>query len=219
MSPSGARQRRPHPLDRKAARPGYFGGEVAGWKGAGSRRAGAGWLAAPGRPTASASAVFTSIATAGARSTFAASSPRRSRTRNDDAGSISTVSRDRARRLPLHKRPDLVLPHRAVVLAERLREEVPAGVHGDEVEEARIRRRDGRLQGGRPGIADRTRWQAGVAIGVVARIDPQILLPDVPVEGVPHDERVDHGRIALQSHPETQPVVEDRSHERVLVGL
>src|SRR5439155_15413087 len=139
-------------------------------------------------PAASGSADSISTATGGARSTSAASSPSESPIRYGGAGSISTDSRHGARRLPLHERPHLVLPDGAVVLAECLREEVPAGVHGDEVEIARVGRLDGRLQGRGARIADRTGRQARVAVGVVARIDLEIVLADVPVERVPHGQ-------------------------------
>src|SRR5438445_6051958 len=179
----------------------------AAWSAVGSRRA---WGASRGARTprtAKASATSISSVTGAARSRNAASSPKRSTTRSGGGRSTSTASPRGASGPSDPERPHLVLPDRAVVISQVRREEMPAVVHRDEVQVTCLGRLHGGPQRGRSRVADRPGRQAEIAVGVVARVDLQVILAQVPVEGVAHRKRVDDRGIALQPHPQSETVV------------
>ena len=76
----------------------------------------------------------------------------------------------------------------------------------------------GRIERILAGRGNRARRQAGVAVGVVGRIELQIVAPQVAVVAAGALQRVDDRRIALQPHADPQPVGVDRGDERPLVG-
>src|SRR5258708_33139313 len=71
--------------------------------------------------------------------------------------------------------PVAALPNLDVVvlLLERRGEDVGAVVAADEVEVGNLRRAGGGLQAGQAGRADRAGREAGIAVGVVRRVDAQ----------------------------------------------
>ena len=108
--------------------------------------------------------------------------------------------------------------HVAVVLVDVVREAVPALAVGDEIKRAIARRgRDRRQDRGAARIADRPGRQAGHDVGVVGRARLQVgtrQLAALHALAVGH--AVDRGRIALQPHPDPQPIDVDRRHPRPL---
>ena len=67
------------------------------------------------------------------------------------------------------------------------------------------------------GIRDRPRRQSGVPVGVVRRVERQVVTAQV-ARIPPHAlQGVDHGRIALQRHPNAQPVFVHGSDERAFL--
>ena len=84
---------------------------------------------------------------------------------------------------------NLILLHVAVVLLERARELVRAVVAADEVQIVGVGRMDRRLERRAAGRRDRSGRQARIAIGVVRRVERQIVLVEVAVVAAGLDER------------------------------
>src|SRR6476469_4002284 len=115
----------------------------------------------------------------------------------------------RRRRLLLLLSLDL-LPARdvAIVLVDVRREDVPTLPVGDEIQRAVTRRRRHRGEDrGAPGIADRSRRQAGDDVGVVGRIRLQVGARELAtLHALAAGHAVDRRRIALQLHLEPQAI-------------
>jgi len=81
---------------------------------------------------------------------------------------------------------------------------------------------DGGVRGGLErflaGRRNRPRRQAGVAVGVVRRIDHQIVVPQIAVVPAGQLQRVDDRRIALETHAYHEAVGVDRGDEGALIG-
>src|SRR5438552_1604715 len=108
--------------------------------------------------------------------------------------------------------------HVAVVLFERPHELVGAVVAAHEIQELG-------LGGVGSGLERRLAWsgngprrQPRVAVGVVRRIEQQIVASQVAVEPSRPLQRIDHGRVALESHVLLEAVRVDGRDEGPLVG-
>lgn len=106
----------------------------------------------------------------------------------------------------------------AVVVLQRLGEDVPARAVRDEVEVLRTRRGRHSFQRRAPGIGDRARRQAVDLVGVVGRPRIDVGAADRPPEGaVAADDAVDDRRVRLQPHVLPQAVDEHGGDARPLV--
>src|SRR5882757_9814600 len=101
--------------------------------------------------------------------------------------------------------PCQIVPHRRIMLFERLREMMPPIARADRNEKqlSVLLRMYGREHGLAPRQGDWRGWQASARIGVVRRIGNEITGANIAV--VVLSEPIDHGRIRLQPHPLAQP--------------
>ena len=113
--------------------------------------------------------------------------------------------RAKARR---HAAGALVQVHRLVVLGERAAEGVRAVVAAHEVEVLAGRRTQHGANRLDPRRADRSGRQARPLVGVVRRVDREVLLADVAVEAAGLAQRIDDGGVGLQQHALAQAVQE-----------
>ena len=102
------------------------------------------------------------------------------------------------------------------MLAQRIGESVRAVVAADEVEVTDVGGGQGGAENLSAGSRDRTWREARVDVGVVGRIEAQVGAGEVAVVAAGALEGVDRGGVALERHPDSQPVVEDGGDEREL---
>src|SRR2546427_12064964 len=93
---------------------------------------------------------------------------------------------------------NLVLVHVAVVFGQRARELMGAVVPADEVQKIGVGRMHGSVERGAAGRRDGTRRQAGIAVGVVRRVEREIVATQVAGVGAGALQRVDDRGIGLE---------------------
>ena len=103
----------------------------------------------------------------------------------------------------------LILLDVAIVLIESAREGVGAVVAADEIQIVGVGRVSRGVERCLAGRGNRTGRQSRIAIRVVRRVEGQIVASKIAVELPRALERIDHGRIALQGHPDLEPVAVD----------
>ena len=94
-----------------------------------------------------------------------------------------------------------------------------SGPVGDEVERLGLRGVQHRLDARPPRIGNRTLWQSGATIGVVAVVGVELRLEDAAAEWLPLGHGVDHRRVGIEFHSDPQSVAIDAGDGRPLSGF
>src|SRR5215471_4039838 len=106
-----------------------------------------------------------------------------------------------------------------VMLGESLAEEVATLVVGDKIQVIGICGVDGSTQRGFTGICDGTRRQAAMLVGVVWRIDLEVLGLNSLFKMAGEVHGVLHSGIALERVTASEPIVEHAGNERAFGGI
>src|SRR5215469_15720618 len=102
----------------------------------------------------------------------------------------------------------------AIMLGQRAAEKVPTLVVGNKIEIVGRGRHESGPQRSLAGIGDRSWREPTVLIGIIGRINAQVLGVDIFDRTAAQGHGVLHGWIALQRIAETQTIVEDACNER-----
>ena len=87
----------------------------------------------------------------------------------------------------------------------------------DEIQEIGARRTDDRFNGRGTWRCDRPGGQPRIAVGVIRRIEEQVVPPEIARVLAFTSQRVDDGRVALQSHAYPEPILVNRGDDWPLI--